>query len=443
MADIEEFGACGEKARLFPVLADRSVEGRTLSIVLATLAQVPEFSTSLLNSIGRKTGKKTRVQAFTEVTFPKRKDAGLRPDGLLIVNTGRTKWSAFVEAKIGNAPLKQDQIEAYLKLAKEVGVDAVITISNDFAPLPEHHPLPIDRRLTKSVQLLHFSWFSLLTSVNLLALNDQIEDEDHAFLLSELERFLLHPSAGLKRFDRMGPEWNAVLDRLRAGTGISKSTPETLGVVASWQSELRDLCLLLSRKTGAACDLKLSRSHRADPRERMQDDASLLAKTGMLSASIVVPNAAAPIDVEADLSTRTIRASMKLDAPRDKQQQKSRLNWLLKQLKDVEDAEIFIHTNWPGKAAQTVSSLVEARNDPDLHSHSNKSSLPGSFVIMMMAKDGRRFAGQKTFIETIEKLVVTDFYGTVAQRLSAWQPPAPKLRNAVEEEESDELPEEH
>lgn len=436
MDDIVDFNARGEKARLFPVLAESSKEGRTLSMMLAILGQVPEFAASFLSALNRPHGKRTKLETYTEVTFPKRSGDKIRPDGLIVVTSGRTRWSAFVEAKIGNSPLKVEQIEAYVKLAKDVGVDAVITLSNDFAPLPEHHPVQVDRRLLRNVGLYHFSWFSLLTSINLLAVNDEIEDEDHVFLLRELERFLIHPSAGLKRFDSMGPEWSAVLDRLRTGTVVSKSSPETLGVIACWHSELRDLGLLLSRKTGAPAEPKLSPGHRNDPRRRLQDDAQLLVDKSCLRATISVPDAAAPIEIEAELSTRTIRVSMRLDAPKDKAQQKSRLSWLVRQLKDVGGEDVVVIANWPGRAPQTTSTLAEARERPELHSHPDRAMLPHSFIVMMRMTDGRRFAGRKTFIEALEKLVVTDFYKTVAQSLVAWRPPAPKLRPAVEEHDA-------
>lgn len=431
MENIEGFEARGEHARLFPVLAESSKEGRTLSIMLATLAHVREFGASVLNTIGRRHGARTSIEAFLEITFPKRKGEKLRPDGLIVVSTGRSKWSAFIEAKVGNTPLNQAQVESYLRLAKEVGVDAVITVTNDFAPLPEHHPLNIDRRLTRHVALLHFSWFSLLTMISNLALNDRVSDEDDVFLLRELERFLLHPSAGLKRFDSMGTEWTAVLDRLRSGTGVGRNTPEALGVVASWHSELRDMCLLLSRKTGAQAELKLLPTHRSDPRQRIQQDATKLAEQCVLAGTITVPDVAAPIEVEADLSTRTIRVSMKLDAPKDKMQQRSRLNWLLRQLKDTDDDQVMILANWPGKAPQTASTLAKAREDDQCHTHPNRSMLPGSFVVMKMMTDGRRFAGRKTFIEALEELVVNDFYASISQKLSPWRPPAPKIRDTI------------
>lgn len=438
MQTLENLNARGERARLFPVLSESSKEGRTLSIVLATMARVPEFAAELLKSAGRRPGARTKVEAFTEVSFPKAKSANLRPDGLLIVDSGRTVWRAFVEAKIGTETLKQTQLENYLRLAREVDVDAVITFSNEFAALPEHHPTQVDQRLTKKVELLHFSWFSLLTMINLLAENEDVNDEDHVFLLRELERFLLHKSAGLKRFDSMGPEWTRILDTMRTGAPLSKTSNDVVGVAANWQAELRDMCLLLSRKTSASVDLKLAAKHRSDPRGRLKADCLSIADYGCLSASIDVVDAAAPIDIEVDLTTRTIRVSMKLAAPGDRVQQRSRLNWLLRQLEDQEGEDIRILCNWPGRAPQTASTLRDARDDESIHSHPDKSMLPNSFVVMKLMTDGRKFAGRKTFVGCFEELVVEDFYGSIVEHLTAWQPPARKLRAAVEEANADE-----
>ena len=444
MEKIEGLEARGERARLFPVLNERSKEGRTLSIVLATMAQVPEFAASLLAAIGRRSGTRTRVEAYTEVAFPKSKtSAALRPDGLLVVDTGRTRWSAFIEAKIGKEEIDRTQLEAYLTLAREVGVDAVITFTNAFAALPEHHPVKVSKRLTRSVELFHFSWFSLVTMTNLLAANEEVGDDDHSYLLRELERFLLHPSAGLKRHDSMGAQWSEALDLIRQGQPLKKGSDDTLTIVSAWESEIRDLCLLLARKTGARVTLKISPKNRADPRRRLQSDAERLASRGVLQAQIDVPDAAAPIDVEADLTTRTTRVSMQLSAPKDRKRQSACLSWLVRQLAKLDDehaGNVVIVTNWPGKAAATTSTLLEAREDPDQHSYANRSSMPTSFTVMMLMTDGRRFAGPRTFVETLEELVVDEFYGNVAHLLSAWRAPPRKLKPAPEESVPDSTP---
>ncbi|MBV5258429.1 hypothetical protein FLX56_08355 [Synechococcus moorigangaii CMS01] len=429
---IEFLDARGERARLFPVLAESSKEGRTHSIVLACLAQVPEFGAALLAATGRKVGKRAKIEAFTEVAFSKKVEKGSRPDGLMVVDTGRSKWTAFVEAKVATNQLEKAQVEEYLKLARDVGVDALITFSNQFAPLPEHHPVHVDKRLLKKVELYHFSWYAVLTMANLLRLNKEVEKEEHRYLLRELERFLLHPSAGLRRFDQMCADWTTIVDRQRTGAPISKSSDEVAKVVADWHSELRDLCLFLSRRTGAAVTVKLPPRHRNEPRDRLSDDAEELAKRGLLRATFNVPRLESPIDVEADLTSRTTRISMTFRAPGDKAQQRSRVNWLLRQLKEVDGKSIQIITNWPKRAAPTISTLEEAREDPDIHTHPAKDMLPTSFVVMQLMSDGRKFAGRKTFIESLE-LLVGDFYTSVAEIVVPWREPAPRMRSAVEE----------
>lgn len=433
---IEFLGARGERSRLFPVLADSSKEGRTHSIVLACLEQIPELSGALLGAVGRRVGTQSKVLTYTEVAFPKRAEKGSRPDGLIVLDTGRSRWTAFIEAKVGATQLDQAQVEEYLRLAKDVGVDAVITFSNQFAPLPEHHPLQVDKRLLKKVELFHFSWYAILTMANLLRIGDEVKSEVHKYMLRELERFLLHPSAGLRRFDTMCPEWTVVIDRQRAGSKLSKTSEEVQKVVADWHAELRDLCLLLSRRTGEPVTVRLPVRHRGDPRLRLADDSETLAKNGLLQGCLQVPRLEGDIEVEADLTSRTTRLSMRFKAPGDKAQQKSRLNWLLKQLKDQSGDDIQIITHWPGKATATISTLAEARENPELHSHPNRTLLPSAFTVMQLMSDGRRFAGRRTFIETLESLV-SDFYASVAEVVTPWREPAPRMRAAVEESRSD------
>jgi len=84
-----EYLAQGELARLFPVLATTSKEGRTTSIVLACFSRVDEFGRSLLASIGVKPGKRATIEAYTEPVFKSgTTEKHNRPDGLLIVKSG-------------------------------------------------------------------------------------------------------------------------------------------------------------------------------------------------------------------------------------------------------------------------------------------------------------------------------------------------------------------
>ena len=191
----------GEVARLFPVLATTSKEGRTTSIVLSCIANVDEFGKELLKSVGVKTGKKAVIEAYTEVVFSagkeKEKD---RPDGLLVVKTGKKEWRALIETKVGASDLNEEQIERYRGIAKDHNINCVITVSNQFSSRPENHPLQSVRKSRSKIPVYHWSWMFILTSADLLINNEQIEDTDQMFLLNELKRFLTHESAGVKYF---------------------------------------------------------------------------------------------------------------------------------------------------------------------------------------------------------------------------------------------------
>jgi hypothetical protein len=438
MKELEQIGGTGEPVRLFPVLSESSKEGRTLSILLASMAHVPEFANAMLSTIGRKVGVRASLKAYTEVCFPKTTVPKCRPDGLLVVSTGKSIWRAFIEAKVGTAKLTPEQIEMYLTVAREVGVDAVITISNDFTSSPEQHPVEINRRLLGKTELYHFSWFSFLTALNVLSEGDEVGDRDHQFLLDELERFLIHPSAGLQRFTQMTTSWTSLLDRIRSGLTTSKTNDDVISVVESWHSELRDLCLLTTRKTGAYVDLKLPTKLKNNPSERLKADAKSVAENCLLSAALIVPNAATTLELEADLASRTLRALCQLDAPKDRVRQASRLNWILAQLEETDGDAVRLQSHWPGRAATIESSLEEARVDPSIHTHPDKSMLPHRFAVLMRMADGRKFIGRNTFIAELESLTL-DFYDHVLCRLKAWQQPAPKLRKAVEEKTVDEV----
>jgi hypothetical protein len=102
MKELPAILARGERARLFPVLAETSKEGRTLSIFLACFQNVDEFSRSLLSTLGVRAGSRARIETFTEVELRKANGASkYRPDGLIQITTGSKVWSALVEAKVG------------------------------------------------------------------------------------------------------------------------------------------------------------------------------------------------------------------------------------------------------------------------------------------------------------------------------------------------------
>lgn len=55
------------------------------------MTQIPALAEEVLGTIGLRVGKRTRVRAFTEVVLREETDSSYRPDGLIIVDTGRTQ----------------------------------------------------------------------------------------------------------------------------------------------------------------------------------------------------------------------------------------------------------------------------------------------------------------------------------------------------------------
>ncbi|ATG36366.1 putative stress response protein [Phaeobacter piscinae] len=420
----------GEPARLFPVLSNNSKEGRTTSILLACLSKVEELASELLASLGQRTGKRTTVETFTEVVFDGQKEACKdRPDGLIIVKNGSREWRAMVEAKIGNNPLTAEQIEKYRSLSKDNGIDCVITISNQFATLPASHPLADVRKSRSKIPVFHWSWMFVLTAVDLLISNDGVADDDQRVLLNELRRFLTHESAGIRGFDRMPPEWSELNKLVSAGGKILAKSPEAICVLDAWHQETKDLSLILSRQTEASVRERLNRKHAKNPADRHKDELNQLREAHQLQVSFDIPNAAAPLEVVADLNRRTIEAGMTLRAPEDKKSSKARLNWLLRQLKSEASSDLFVRMTWPGRSEDTHFPLVELVTDPDLCEKDKNGLQVVSFHIYVAKRLGGKFTQQTNFIAELET-IVPDFYREVGQDLTSWRKPAPRIRES-------------
>ena len=424
MSNFPEYLERGERARLFPVLADTSKEGRSTAILLSCLVHVREFGQSMLGSVSQKIGKLANLKAYTEVTFNEKTQ---RPDGLIVLRVGRREWRALLETKVGNTKLDQEQISDYMELAKEQNIDAVITISNQFTSRPDHHPIKLPTKTRLKVEVYHWSWMYIITQADLLISNKSIEDEDQHFILTEMVRFLTHSSTGVKSFDRMPPAWTDVVQKVADGAPLQARSEEIQDVVAAWHQEVRDISLMLSRQVNVKVEVKLSRSHVLDPATRVKEDIAKLVKNHTLSAKLEVQNAAASIDLVADIKRRTISASMMLMAPSNRKTTASRLHWLLQQLQKSSETDIHIKLHWPGRKAHTQHALKELRENSKIAWESTKDRHVVRFEICMIRQLTKRFGQRKNFIDELENLV-SSFYETVGQRLRAYQSPAPRVR---------------
>jgi len=418
----------GETARLFPVLSNTSKEGRTTSIVLACLVQIEEFGTELLGSIGQRRGKRSNLQTFTEIVF--KNQSGVikdRPDGLIILTVGTRQWRALVEAKVGNNELQAEQIERYRTLAKENDIDCVITISNQFATTPSSHPLEDVRKSRSSVPVFHWSWMHVLTTAELLIRTEQVDDADQTLLLNELRRFLTHESAGVRGFDRMPKEWSELNKLVSSGGVIPAKSLIAQAVINAWHQETRDLSLILSRMTEAPVIEKLSRKHMNDAALRQKDELGVLRDDQQLQCDLQIPDAAAPINIVADLKRRSLDIGMTLKAPEDRKSTKARLNWLLRQVKTESIDDLHIRLLWPGASEPSQHLVSDLRLDVGICEEGKQHLVARGFHVFLSKRMGARFTQQTNFISDIEEYV-PKFYGDVGALLDNWKKPAPRIK---------------
>lgn len=425
-----DFLASGERARLIPTIADTSKEGRITSCTLASLMSVDEFAKSLLTTIGVRLGKTSKVECFTEIVFQnKDKSASkIRPDGLIVVTTGNKKWMALVEAKIGKAELQPDQVEAYLDLAKEHKIDAVITLSNQFAATPTHHPLTFKKVKTRSVDLYHWSWTYLIAEAVMWVKYHGVTDPDQAYILEELVRYLQHDSSGVLSFDRMNGTWKDVCTAVQNRIPLKKAAPEVQESVGSWHQFVRNVSLHLSLSIGANVSVFLKKAHRDDAAKRLDDDCHQLVAEQTLSAEFDIPDAAGRIKMVADAETRSVIVSMRLKAPDEKATTKGRINWFIGQLKKATHPDISVRAIWPSRAPDTMAPLSAIREEGfEKLLCDNKSLKPVAFEVVLVSDLGAKFKGAKTFIDLTEPLLL-QFYEQAGQHLKEWVAPPPKIK---------------
>ena len=427
--NLPDYLSQGETARLFPVLSTTSKEGRTTSIVLACMVQIEEFGAALLKSIGQRRGKRARVQAFTEVVFKKQANGSKdRPDGLIVLTVGSREWRALVEAKVGNSELKTEQVERYRTIAKENGIDCVITVSNQFATTPDAHPIEEIRKSRSKIPVYHWSWMHVVTTAELLISNEQVSDTDQLLLLNELRRFLSHESAGVRGFDRMPKEWTELSKLVSSGGVIPARSPEAQIVIDAWHQETRDLSLILSRLTETSVSEKLPRKHFNDPAHRKKDELVLLRESHQLRSSLNVPGAAATIEVVADLMRRSVDVGMTIKAPEDRKTTKARLNWLLRQIKTEKTEDLHIRLLWPGASEPTQHLVSDLRESVEICDEGKQHLVAHGFHVFLSKRLGARFTQQSNFISDTEQ-IVPSFYREVGSHLSAWKKPAPKIKD--------------
>jgi len=431
-----------QPARLLPAFKESQCELRAVSSVFAALQVVWEFARDLLGNLGveHPVSDKSKVECFTEVTLND-DEKQLRPDGLIAVTTRGKTWHAFVEAKVRKNDLNKDQIEQYLRLARDNGVDAVITLSNQFCIHPQHHPVSVNNRLlrSKNKKLYHLSWTWLLTIARMCTIKGGDGHAEKTYILNEIIHFLGSDYSGVEGFTGMPKEWKQLCGDVRKGVHLSKSDESVKTVADAWRELMRALSLHMSSKLDV---LVKTRAQNKEYEEVRKQDCETLCEEGKLQATFDIPRTTG-VHIEANISSRSIICSMQINAPQDKTRASAAFTWLLRQLtttkrKDENDKNIeniSIVAKWRGNVSVECS-LGELRDskgkiwekkwrekkpDKDL-----PKGMPKTFEIRSVRECGKNFDQQKNFVSEIMKTY--DFYTNVGRHVQSWRqkPPSPK-----------------
>ncbi len=428
MNSLDEVLSNAKRARLIPSLAESRKEEKLVSVLLAVLGAVRPFAAQLLGFCGVRVGKTSDVESYTEVVFPTSDpNRTERPDGVLNV-TGRNKvrWTALFEAKVDNAEIDEEQVLRYGEVARSHGINTIITLSNQLVPLPTHIPYSVPKRLTRKLEFYHISWTSIRTQAMLTLKDSEDLSEEQRFIMEEMVRYFEHSNSGVKRFDQMNREWRQLVLGIRHGEQFQRTSPEIENTVASWHQEERDVCLILTRRIGERVDIRLPRKYRTDIALRLRDACDSLVSDNELISGFLIPNAASDLEVVVNLQRRTISCSMKLQAPGDRKRAASRINWILRQLRNVEGDDVFVRAFWSGRSQSTQAVLQKVQEDPGSLEIDRTGAVPVSFEVLVISDLAGRFSGRSTFIEDLEK-AIPGFYDRVGQNLRKWVPPPPSI----------------
>lgn len=269
----------------------------------------------------------------------------------------------------------------------------------------------------------------MLTAADLLIGRDNVEDDDQLTLLNEFRRFLSHESAGVKGFDRMPSEWTDLNRLISSGGVIGAKSHEARAVIEAWHQETRDLSMILSRLTERVVGERLPKKHRGNPALRAKDEYNLLREKHQLVCLLDVPDAAAPVEILADLTRRCIDVGMTIKAPADKKSTKARLNWLLRRIKAANVQDLNVRLLWPGASEPTQFSIEALRENVEICNEGKAHLVVRGFHVFVSRRIGVRFIQQTNFIADLESIVPA-FYGEIGSELIAWSAPAPKIKHS-------------
>ncbi len=317
-----------KKASLFP-LGKGTDEIATTSIFLSSLKAVKEYRENLILNLGIKKIKNKNIDlhVFTEVSCEDDKD---RPDGVIVLTSGKKnpiiEWICLVEAKVGNNKIDDIQIEKYIDFAKSIGIDTIVTISNQLVS-DVTDSIVNTKKANQFKKLFHWSWTYLSVEAKKLLLHDMVDDIDHVYILSELRRYFEN-NKNIKNFNTMDGNWKDATKEILEYGYNGKIPEETINkVIHSYKQEEKDISLQLTDRTGYDVKFKISKLDRDKELFQMIQEEKKITSTYFIKG-----NEKQYFILELDLISRTLKCSTKISIIEGKAQ--AQTTKLLNTIKD-------------------------------------------------------------------------------------------------------------
>ena len=420
------------RARLIP-LSKPGDEMSLTSIFLSSLKLIDEFRLHLFKELKLQYGGK--VYVYTEVVFPNFEDS--RIDGLiLVVKAGVIKDAALLEMKNKNHDLEITQIERYIKIAKELTIPKLITISNQFVSEVTQSPLPI--KPPKSVSVYHLSWSHILTLAHILLFknDNNIRDEDQVRIMEEIVAYFEAAISGVVGVTQMKTGWEELTKKIHSGSHITAKDPLVSEAVLSWHQQERDMALMLSRKVGVFVKSGQIK-YKNDLAGRLTSDSKALVENKSLSSLMKVKNAVSDITIDAYFEKKSVEMSVRVSIPSDKTikgqigwikrqiqtcQKKTKDDSLSKSMGDLLNRELKIDLNI--KHAKNHLRIPFNSLDDIVKEIDNKEI--NCFHVVLVKDFKGAFTAPKKFVITLDQMLL-DFYRGFVEHLVNWNEPSPKV----------------
>ncbi len=380
----------------------KQTERRLLSVFLALLSHSSNSRGLFMRQCGCNFGRTAKYSSAMEVSFQGSQMPEVRPDGLVVCQKGKTSWAALIEAKAEGKPIRADQIAGYIQLAKIIGVENIITFSNEFARVPSEPPYHVDGKRSRGINVFHFAWADIRTTLMLLKGDPELDEVERG-LLDECLEYLWDDKSGVQTFDAMPETWPAFVESASTTLGFNANIKGFSDIVHAWQQERRDLCSKLTHRLGVDVELRHHAGIRSSDDERTQADRRDLADRYQMSAQFFFKDRKLALDVLLNLHSCRMSASIGLPVPENKGA-RATVTWLTKVLDEELSNDPAVCFDWPGRSDDTLKSIGDFLLEPEAVLYHHKS-VPKAVNLIVSRHGVRNFKSRKKVISDLENMV--------------------------------------